>query len=277
MTDEVLYEVDGHVATLTLNRPDQRNAVSPELTSAMDAAMERFAGGQARLLVATTVIEVGVDVPNATLMVIEQAERFGLAQLHQLRGRVGRGEGKSVCLLLRGEALSETAKRRLALMRETQDGFRIAEEEPDLTGLDGWLRELVTDCLAKDPARRPTVASLLERTSGDVTYTGAWLPGEVLAQLGSRVQHQVRAHTPKDAKALRQTVATFPSSDYDLAQVLLVLMPCQSDVESPPRQRHGAGPADPRVGSGHDRSRHAVHSPTATWRETRPGSGRPAS
>ncbi|PEQ11776.1 ATP-dependent DNA helicase RecG [Novosphingobium sp. PC22D] len=101
---------------------------------AKDAAMERFAGGTAKLLVATTVIEVGVDVPNATLMVIEQAERFGLAQLHQLRGRVGRGEGKSVCLLLRGNALSETAKQRLSLMRETQDGFRLAEEDLELRG-----------------------------------------------------------------------------------------------------------------------------------------------
>ena len=99
-----------------------------------DAAMERFAGGEARLLVATTVIEVGVDVPNATLMVIEQAERFGLAQLHQLRGRVGRGTEKSVCVLLRSDALSETAKRRLALMRETQDGFRLAEEDLELRG-----------------------------------------------------------------------------------------------------------------------------------------------
>ena len=103
----------------------------PELK---DAAMERFAAGEAKLLVATTVIEVGVDVPNATLMVIEQAERFGLAQLHQLRGRVGRGAKKSVCLLLRGDALSETGKQRLALMRETQDGFRLAEEDLKLRG-----------------------------------------------------------------------------------------------------------------------------------------------
>jgi ATP-dependent DNA helicase RecG len=99
-----------------------------------DAAMERFASGQARLLVATTVIEVGVDVPAATLMVIEQAERFGLAQLHQLRGRVGRGAEKSTCLLLRGGALSATARARLALMRATQDGFRIAEEDLALRG-----------------------------------------------------------------------------------------------------------------------------------------------
>lgn len=99
-----------------------------------DAAMERFANGEARLLVATTVIEVGVDVPAATLMVIEQAERFGLAQLHQLRGRVGRGSEKSVCLLLRGSALSEAGRERLALMRETQDGFRLAEEDLRLRG-----------------------------------------------------------------------------------------------------------------------------------------------
>ncbi|MCB2074857.1 MAG: ATP-dependent DNA helicase RecG [Novosphingobium sp.] len=105
--------------------------LKPELK---DVAMERFASGQAKLLVATTVIEVGVDVPNATLMIIEQAERFGLAQLHQLRGRVGRGSDKSVCLLLRGDALSETARDRLALMRETQDGFRLAEEDLRLRG-----------------------------------------------------------------------------------------------------------------------------------------------
>ena len=101
---------------------------------AKDAAMERFSGGEAKVLVATTVIEVGVDVPNATLMVIEQAERFGLAQLHQLRGRVGRGSEKSTCLLLRGQQLSETARQRLALMRETQDGFRLAEEDLELRG-----------------------------------------------------------------------------------------------------------------------------------------------
>ena len=96
--------------------------------------MERFARGDAKLLVATTVIEVGVDVPNSTLMVIEQAERFGLAQLHQLRGRVGRGAKKSVCVLLRGAELSETGRQRLALMRETQDGFLIAEEDLQLRG-----------------------------------------------------------------------------------------------------------------------------------------------
>jgi len=99
-----------------------------------DDVMASFAAGRLAVLVATTVIEVGVDVPNATLMVVEGAERFGLAQLHQLRGRVGRGEGRSVCLLLRGNQLSETGRARLALMRETNDGFRIAEEDLRLRG-----------------------------------------------------------------------------------------------------------------------------------------------
>jgi len=99
-----------------------------------DAVMGRFAAGELAVLVATTVIEVGVDVPNATLMIVEGAERFGLAQLHQLRGRVGRGAGRSVCLLIRGQQLSETGRARLALMRETNDGFRIAEEDLRLRG-----------------------------------------------------------------------------------------------------------------------------------------------
>ncbi len=99
-----------------------------------DAAMARFVAGEARLLVATTVIEVGVDVPAASLIIIEAAERFGLAQLHQLRGRVGRGGGRALCLLLRGERLSETARARLKLLRETNDGFRIAEEDLRLRG-----------------------------------------------------------------------------------------------------------------------------------------------
>jgi len=104
-----------------------------------DAVMARFASGKAKVLVATTVIEVGVDVPNATLMIIEGADRFGLAQLHQLRGRVGRGDQHSRCLLLRANGLSETARQRLALMRETNDGFRIAEEDLRLRGAGEYL------------------------------------------------------------------------------------------------------------------------------------------
>lgn len=98
------------------------------------AAMEDFAQGRTRVLVATTVIEVGVDVPNASIMVIEQAELFGLAQLHQLRGRVGRGAAESTCLLMYRSPLGETAKRRLMVMRETEDGFRISEEDLAIRG-----------------------------------------------------------------------------------------------------------------------------------------------
>jgi len=103
-------------------------------TAEREATMAAFADGKLSILVATTVIEVGVDVPAATVMVIEHAERFGLAQLHQLRGRVGRSTAKSTCLLLYAQPLGETAKARLAIMRETEDGFRIAEEDLKLRG-----------------------------------------------------------------------------------------------------------------------------------------------
>ena len=99
-----------------------------------DRAMERFAKAETRLLVATTVIEVGVDVPQASVMVVEHAERFGLAQLHQLRGRIGRGAEQSICILLYKAPLGETAKARIAILRETDDGFRIAEEDLRLRG-----------------------------------------------------------------------------------------------------------------------------------------------
>ncbi|MDE2500516.1 MAG: ATP-dependent DNA helicase RecG [Alphaproteobacteria bacterium] len=99
-----------------------------------DAAMAKFKNGELAILVATTVIEVGVDVPEATIMVVEHAERFGLAQLHQLRGRVGRGTGKSSCLLVYQPPLGETAKARLKTLRETDDGFVIAEEDLRLRG-----------------------------------------------------------------------------------------------------------------------------------------------
>ncbi|WP_323991126.1 ATP-dependent DNA helicase RecG [Nguyenibacter sp. L1] len=99
-----------------------------------EAAIADFAAGKTSILVATTVIEVGVDIPAATVMVIEHAERFGLAQLHQLRGRVGRGADESFCLLLHDDALSRTARRRLSLLRDTEDGFLIADEDFRLRG-----------------------------------------------------------------------------------------------------------------------------------------------
>jgi len=102
--------------------------------AAKQQAMDRFQRNEAKILVATTVIEVGVDVPNATIMIIEHAERFGLAQLHQLRGRVGRGTQRSACLLLYKEPLSETAQARLETVKRTEDGFEIAEKDLELRG-----------------------------------------------------------------------------------------------------------------------------------------------
>ena len=99
-----------------------------------DAAMAAFAAGETQILVATTVIEVGVDVPEATIIVIEHAERFGLSQIHQLRGRVGRGKGASVCLLLYKAPLGDVAKARIEILRQTEDGFLIAEEDLKLRG-----------------------------------------------------------------------------------------------------------------------------------------------
>jgi ATP-dependent DNA helicase RecG len=98
------------------------------------SVMDDFKAGRVQLLVATTVIEVGVDVPNASLMIIENSERMGLAQLHQLRGRVGRGSTDSSCVLMYQPPLGETSERRLRVLRQTSDGFRIAEEDLRLRG-----------------------------------------------------------------------------------------------------------------------------------------------
>jgi ATP-dependent DNA helicase RecG len=115
--------------------PNQVGIIHGRLRGAeKDEVMARFKAGEISILVSTTVIEVGVDVPEASIMIIENAERFGLAQLHQLRGRVGRGSAKSSCLLLYQDPLGELAKSRLAIMRETEDGFRIAEEDLKLRG-----------------------------------------------------------------------------------------------------------------------------------------------
>src|SRR5690606_21311085 len=153
------------------------------------AAMARFASGEAHLLVATTVIEVGVDVPNATLMVMENAERLGLSQLHQLRGRVGRGSGKSYCVLLYQTPLSQTARRRLAVMRETGDGFRIAEEDLRLRGPGEWLgtrqtgelafriADLMRDEALMVPARDMAERLLADHPANAEALLRRWLKG----------------------------------------------------------------------------------------------------
>lgn len=99
-----------------------------------EANMQRFVQNDTQIMVATTVIEVGVNVPNASVMVIESAEKFGLSQLHQLRGRVGRGSEKSFCILLTGSQLTNEARERLKIMCATNDGFRIAEKDLELRG-----------------------------------------------------------------------------------------------------------------------------------------------
>ncbi|MDQ2082729.1 ATP-dependent DNA helicase RecG [Xanthobacteraceae bacterium Astr-EGSB] len=145
--------------------------------SEKDAAMAAFASGDTRLLVATTVIEVGVDVPEATVMVIEHAERFGLAQLHQLRGRVGRGAGKSTCLLLYKTPLGETAKARLAVMRETEDGFRIAEEDLRLRGEGDVLGTRQSGLPGFKVARLEVHSKFLQTARDDAALTLARDPG----------------------------------------------------------------------------------------------------
>lgn len=142
------------------------------------AVMERFKAGEIHLLVATTVIEVGVDVPNAGLMIIENAERLGLSQLHQLRGRVGRGSDQAACVLMYKPPLGELAKARLEVMRETTDGFRIAERDLELRGpgevlgtrQTGMLRFRIAD-LARDADRVdqvPALAAGLDRKAADI-------------------------------------------------------------------------------------------------------------
>jgi ATP-dependent DNA helicase RecG len=153
-----------------------------------DAAMARFAAGETRLLVATTVIEVGVDVPEATVMVIEHAERFGLAQLHQLRGRIGRGSGRSTCLLLYRAPLGETAKARLAIMRETEDGFRIAEEDLRLRGEGDVLGTRQSGMPGFRVARIDVHAALLEPARQDAALILARDPG-LTAPRGEALRH----------------------------------------------------------------------------------------
>ncbi|HEX5780122.1 MAG TPA: ATP-dependent DNA helicase RecG [Xanthobacteraceae bacterium] len=147
-----------------------------------DEAMAAFASGQTPILVSTTVVEVGVDVPEATVMVIEQAERFGLAQLHQLRGRVGRGRGQSTCLLLYKAPLGETARRRLAKMRETDDGFEIAEEDLALRGEGEVLGTRQSGLPGFKIARPELHRDLIETARKDAAIIAARDPGLATAR-----------------------------------------------------------------------------------------------
>ncbi len=136
--------VEGELKAAIRMYEELRKKIFPELrigllhgrldTDEKDAVMRRFQAGEIDVLVSTTVIEVGVDVPNATMMVVEHAERFGLSQLHQLRGRIGRGSAKSYCVLMTGRKVSEEAEQRLDTMVRTSDGFEIAEKDLELRG-----------------------------------------------------------------------------------------------------------------------------------------------
>ena len=163
-----LAAAEGRAAELRARFGERVGLVHGRMKGAdKDAVMAAFQAGRIGLLVATTVIEVGVDVPNATLMVIDHADRFGLAQLHQLRGRVGRGAGRSVCLLLRGAMLGETARARLALLRETNDGFRIAEEDLRLRGAGEMLGTRQSGEAAFRLASPEQTAQLIETATQD--------------------------------------------------------------------------------------------------------------
>jgi ATP-dependent DNA helicase RecG len=139
-------------------------------SDAKEKVMQAFTQGEFELLVATTVIEVGVDVPNASLMIIENAERLGLAQLHQLRGRVGRGSQASACVLMYHGTLSEQARQRLGVMRDSNDGFEIARKDLELRGpgevlgtrQTGMLQLRVAD-LRRDQALLPEVSRMADR------------------------------------------------------------------------------------------------------------------
>ena len=153
------------------------------------AVMAAFAEGRMAVLVATTVIEVGVDVPNASLMVVEHAERFGLAQLHQLRGRVGRGPVASVCVLLYTAPLSDGGKARLKAMAETTDGFEISRRDLDIRGPgefmgarqsgDALLRfaDPATDAALLERARRAAPRLLDRHAAAARSHVDRWLGG----------------------------------------------------------------------------------------------------
>ena len=157
-----------------------------------DAAMRAFAAGESDVLVSTTVIEVGVNVPNASLMIVENAERFGLSQLHQLRGRVGRGSRKSYCILV-SDSKSENARRRLGVLTKTNNGFEIAEEDLAMRGPGDFFGKRDGDV----------------RQSGGVRFRFADLCGDTgLLAAATGAAHRILADDPQltDHPVLRSEV-----------------------------------------------------------------------
>jgi ATP-dependent DNA helicase RecG len=162
-----------------------------------DQVMRMFQNGELQILVATTVIEVGVDVPNATMMVIEHAERFGLAQLHQLRGRIGRGAAKSYCVLMTGGKVTEEAEKRLKALVDNNDGFKIAELDLELRGPgeffgtrqaglpDFRVANIIRDAKLLEAARNEAAAVL----SGPNSEISSEEISHALVQMRTRWQH----------------------------------------------------------------------------------------
>ncbi|MCF0177189.1 MAG: ATP-dependent DNA helicase RecG, partial [Bacteroidales bacterium] len=155
--------------------------------------MQLFASGRAHILVATSVIEVGVDIPNASVMVIESAERFGLSQLHQLRGRVGRGAEKSYCILMTGYKLSKESKQRIELMCSTSDGFELAEADLRMRGpgdFEGTRQSgLAMDLHIADLVKDNPLLEMARQTAMKVLESDPMLEAEQNAKLRESLQN----------------------------------------------------------------------------------------
>jgi ATP-dependent DNA helicase RecG len=169
--------------------------------TAKDAVMACFSAGEMSILVSTTVIEVGVNVPNASVMVIEHAERFGLAQLHQLRGRVGRGDRQSYCMLLHATPLGETSRARLETMCRTEDGFVIAEKDLELRGGGEVLGARQSGLPEFRVADVPNVKDLLEAARDDAHLVLARDP-ELTSPRGVALRHLLYLFECDDAVRL---------------------------------------------------------------------------
>ena len=166
-----LVAAEERYETLNALYPNQVGLVHGKMkTAEKDEIVEKFAKGEISILVATTVIEVGVNVPEATVMVIEEAERFGLSQLHQLRGRVGRGDKDASCVLIYKGALSKTAQTRLSIIRSTEDGFILAEKDLELRGAGDFLGTRQTGLLDLEGFSFEAHADLIEVARDDVRH-----------------------------------------------------------------------------------------------------------
>jgi len=155
-----------------------------------------FAEGKTQIMVATTVIEVGVNIPNASMMIIESAEKFGLSQLHQLRGRVGRGSSQSFCILMSGNKLGENAKKRLETMCDTNDGFKIAEVDLRLRGpgdIMGTQQSGLLNLKLSDLSRDAQIVALAREKARELLESDPKLEAEEHQRLASRLRQLLKS------------------------------------------------------------------------------------